>query len=108
MRYCFAPGLGSALSDAGNLAGGSMPWAGATQSSPNAGIGRVLTHAEISALGGDPEAFLALDAAPNTTFGAGYGGDYEAPVAVKAMHGYDPERLEMRASLLIFGPTVPN
>ena len=73
---------------------------------PNSGIGRVLEHVEISALGGDPEAFLALDAAPNTTFAAGYGGDYDTPISVKAMHGYDPERPEMRASLLLFGPTV--
>lgn len=73
---------------------------------PNSGIGRVLQHSEIAALGGDPDAFLALDAAPNTTFGAGYGGDYEGPITVKAMHGYDPARDEMRASLVLFGPTV--
>ncbi len=74
---------------------------------PNSGIGRVLRHTEISALGGDPDAFLALDATPNTTFGAGCSGDYDAPITVRAMHGYDPERPEMRASLVIFGPTVP-
>ena len=73
---------------------------------PNGGIGRVLEHEEISALGGDPEAFLALDAAPNTTFAAGYAGDYDTPISVKAMHGYDPERPEMKASLLLFGPTI--
>ncbi len=73
---------------------------------PNPGIGRVLQHADITALGGDPEAFLALDAAPETTFGAGYAGDYDAPITVKAMHGYDPGRPEMKASLLLFGPNV--
>ena len=70
------------------------------------GIGRVLQQRDISALGGDPDAFLALDAAPNTTFGAGYSGDFDAPITVKAMHGYDPERPEMKASLLLFGPNV--
>ncbi len=73
---------------------------------PNSGLGRVLQHADISALGGDPDAFLALDAAAGVTFGAGYAGDYDAPIAVKAMHGYDPDRPEMKASLLLFGPNV--
>ena len=72
----------------------------------NSGIGRVLDRAQISALGGDPEAFLALDAAPNTTFAAGYTGDYEGPSTVKATHGYDPSRSEMRASLVFFGATI--
>ena len=73
---------------------------------PEGGLGRVLRHEQIVAMGGDPDAFLALDAAPNTTFGAGYSGDYDAPISVKAMHGYDPERTDMRASLVLFGPTV--
>jgi predicted AlkP superfamily pyrophosphatase or phosphodiesterase len=72
---------------------------------PNSGIGRIIPHAEIASLGGDPEAFIALDAAPGTTFGAGYG-DYDAPVPVKATHGYDPNRPEMRASLVLFGASV--
>jgi predicted AlkP superfamily pyrophosphatase or phosphodiesterase len=73
---------------------------------PNSGIGRVFPHAELAALGGDSEAFLALDAAPGTTFGPAYA-DYDALATVKAMHGYDPERPEMRASLLLFGPNIP-
>ena len=73
---------------------------------PNSGIGRVLRQAEISTLGGDPEAFLALDAAPGVTFGAGYGGEYDAPLTVKAMHGYDPNRPDMRASLVLYGPGI--
>ena len=74
---------------------------------PNSGIGRILQAPEIAALGGDPEAFLALDGAPGTTFGAGYNGDYDAPATVQGMHGYDPNRPEMRASLLLFGANVP-
>lgn len=73
---------------------------------PNGGIGRVWKHDEVLALGGDPDAFLALDAAPGTTFGAGYNGDYDAPITVKAMHGYDPDSPGMRASLVLFGVTV--
>jgi len=72
---------------------------------PESGIGRILKRSDIDTLGGDSEAFLALEAAPGTTFGAGYG-DYDAPVTVKAMHGYDPNRPEMRASLLLYGAGV--
>jgi len=76
---------------------------------PNSGIARILDHAQITALGGDPEAFLALDAAANTSFGSGsvYGEEYDGPNTVKATHGYDPTRPEMRASLLLFGATIP-
>lgn len=73
---------------------------------PDSGIGRIFQQAEVARRGGDPDAFLALDAAPGTTFASGYG-DYDAPIVVKAMHGYDPERPEMRASLLLFGPNIP-
>jgi predicted AlkP superfamily pyrophosphatase or phosphodiesterase len=74
----------------------------------NSGIGRILDRAQIAGIGGDPEAFLALDAAPNTSFGSGssYAGEYEGPNTVKATHGYDPARAEMRASLLLFGATI--
>jgi len=73
---------------------------------PNGGIGRLWKHEEVLKLGGDPDAFLALDAAPGTTFGAGYSGDYEASITVKAMHGYDPDSPGMQASLVLFGATV--
>lgn len=38
--------------------------------------------------------------------GSSYAGDYDGPNTVKATHGYDPARAEMRASLLLFGATI--
>jgi predicted AlkP superfamily pyrophosphatase or phosphodiesterase len=74
----------------------------------NSGIGRVYANAEIVSLGGDPKAFLALEAAPGFQLGSGSLGDYVAPPAYKATHGYDPRRPEMQTSLILFGPNVPH
>jgi hypothetical protein len=76
------------------------------QRKPDGGIARVFGAAEIAAAGGDPEAFLAVEAAVGTYFAAGYT-EYELPATYKATHGYDPERADMKASLLLFGPSVP-
>ncbi|MEO6576981.1 MAG: ectonucleotide pyrophosphatase/phosphodiesterase [Polyangiaceae bacterium] len=75
---------------------------------PNGGIGRVYSSAEIVALGGDPKAFLAIEAAAGFQLGNGSIGEYVAPPAYKATHGYDPRRPEMRTSLILFGPNVPH
>jgi predicted AlkP superfamily pyrophosphatase or phosphodiesterase len=72
------------------------------------GIGRVYDAAEIVAKGGDPAAFLALEATPGFQFGPGFAKDYVGPAIYKATHGYDPSRPEMRASLMLFGPNVPH
>ncbi len=72
------------------------------------GIGRVYEAADIHAAGGDPDAFLALEAAPGYQMGAGYSGDYVAPAIYHATHGYDPNRPEMHASLILYGPNVPH
>ena len=69
------------------------------------GIGRIIRREEIAAIGGDPQAFLALDA----ELGAFFGGDleqYETVPTLRGMHGYDPARPEMKASLILFGPTI--
>lgn len=70
------------------------------------GLARLFTRAEITAAGGDPEAFLAIEAAPGTYFGTGYA-EYDAPATYKATHGYDPAQPAMNASLLLFGANVP-
>lgn len=75
---------------------------------PNGGIGRVYSSAEIAAIGGDPKAFLAIEAAPGFQLGNGSTGEYAVPPAYKATHGYDPRRPEMRTSLILFGPNVPH
>jgi predicted AlkP superfamily pyrophosphatase or phosphodiesterase len=74
---------------------------------PGSGIGRVYDRDQIRAVGGDPDALLALEASDGVYFGPGYGGDYETPAAIAATHGYDPGRPAMQASLLLIGPGIP-
>jgi hypothetical protein len=69
-------------------------------------LARIYDRDAIRAVGGDPNAFLALEAAEGAYFGAGYGGDYDTPAAIAATHGYDPARPAMQASLLLLGPGV--
>jgi predicted AlkP superfamily pyrophosphatase or phosphodiesterase len=71
------------------------------------GIARILRQPEIQAIGGDPTAFLALEAELGTSF-AGSKTDYDTPPPYAATHGYAPEHPEMQASLLLFGPNVPH
>lgn len=73
---------------------------------PASGVGRVLTQKEIAAEGGDPRAFLAVEAADGFAFAAGYSGEKHTPSRQKGAHGYLPGREEMKASLLIAGPGI--
>jgi predicted AlkP superfamily pyrophosphatase or phosphodiesterase len=75
---------------------------------PTSGIGRVYERGDIQAIGGDPEAFLAIEAMPGYQMGAGYSGEYVVPSTNRATHGYDPRRREMLASLLLYGSNVPH
>ncbi len=70
------------------------------------GIRQVFTHEQIVALGGDPEAFLALEAAEGWAITGGVLGDAISPADEPGKHGYLPERPEMRASLLVYGPAI--
>jgi predicted AlkP superfamily pyrophosphatase or phosphodiesterase len=73
---------------------------------PESGIGRLYSREEIRQLGGDPEAVLALEAAPGFAMSNGYP---EAVLALSddvATHGFDPLRDDMQASLLIYGPSI--
>ena len=74
---------------------------------PDGGLARVLEADQIRALGGDPGAFLALEAPLGWSLGGGYAGDLVAAPPYAATHGYDPARPEMRASLLVLAPGVP-
>ncbi|MDB4974189.1 MAG: alkaline phosphatase family protein [Myxococcaceae bacterium] len=71
----------------------------------NSGIVQVLSRAQIAEKGGDPEAVLALEAELGTTFGPNLQ-SYEGTPPSRATHGYDPARAEMKASLLLLGPSV--
>ncbi|HYA89427.1 MAG TPA: ectonucleotide pyrophosphatase/phosphodiesterase [archaeon] len=79
-----------------------QPLAGAEGS----GIRRLAAHPEIVAMGGDADAFLALEAADGTSFIPGYAGDLKGPSKIAGTHGYFPDRPEMRASLLVYGPAI--
>ncbi|HXO04667.1 MAG TPA: alkaline phosphatase family protein [Candidatus Sulfotelmatobacter sp.] len=78
------------------------PLAGAEGS----GIRRIASHDEIVAMGGDPNAFLALEASDGTSFAFGYTGDLKGPSRGGGTHGYFPDRKEMRASMIIYGPAI--
>jgi predicted AlkP superfamily pyrophosphatase or phosphodiesterase len=68
-------------------------------------IAKVFSQEEIAAMGGDPNAFLALEAAPGAYFGTDYQ-SWQTPPKYKANHGYDPNQPSMLASLLLFGAGV--
>jgi predicted AlkP superfamily pyrophosphatase or phosphodiesterase len=78
------------------------PLAGA----PGSGIRRVANHADIVKMGGDPGAFLALEAADGFELVPGVTGNYIEVSRHKGTHGYFPDRPEMRASFLAFGPPI--
>lgn len=78
------------------------PLAGAEGS----GIRRIASHDEIVAMGGDPNAFLALEASDGTSFAFGYTGDLKGRSARGGTHGYFPDRKEMHASMIIYGPAI--
>jgi predicted AlkP superfamily pyrophosphatase or phosphodiesterase len=81
------------------------PLAGAQGS----GIARVVAHDEIVAMGGDPDAFLAIEAVEGTVITADYTGKFTEPSKLGGTHGYFPDRPEMRSSLIFYGASIgPN
>jgi hypothetical protein len=76
------------------------------QNKSDSGIRRVYRQEEIRAKGGDPAAFLALEAAEGFEIAGGYRGAHFSSSFYAGTHGYDPERPEMLASLLIYGPAI--
>jgi len=75
------------------------------QKGGKSGIARIFSAAEVRSLGGDPGAFLALEAEVGTYFGSSRDA-YETPATYKGVHGYDPNRPEMQASLIVAGTGV--
>lgn len=73
---------------------------------PGSGIRRVYAEKEIREKGGDPAAYLALEGADGFAVIDGYRGDYISPSPTAGAHGYDPERPDMQASLLVYGPMI--
>jgi len=78
------------------------------QSQLESGIGTIYGADEIRARGGDGAAFMAIEPTDDFQFGPGCLGDYVAPPTYLGNHGFDPSRPEMRASMLMVGPTIPH
>jgi predicted AlkP superfamily pyrophosphatase or phosphodiesterase len=74
--------------------------------SPGSGIRRIYRQEEIRRKGGDASAYLALEGAEGFTIIDGYTGSYLSRSTQAGTHGYDPEHSDMRASLLVYGPSV--
>jgi len=73
---------------------------------PGSGIRQVFNHDQIVAMGGDPEAFLAVEAAEGWATSGSVLGDAVSPATKAAEHGYSPDRPEMRTALLVYGPAI--
>jgi predicted AlkP superfamily pyrophosphatase or phosphodiesterase len=78
------------------------PLAGAQGS----GISRVAGHDEIVAMGGDPDAFLTLEAVEGRVITGEYTGKFTEPSKLGGTHGYFPDRPEMRSSLIFYGLSI--
>jgi predicted AlkP superfamily pyrophosphatase or phosphodiesterase len=57
-------------------------------------------------MGGDPDAFLALEAVEGTVITGEYTGKLTEPSKLGGTHGYFPDRPEMRSSLIFYGPSI--
>lgn len=81
-------------------------WFTELMADPSNGIQSVLDRQAIAQGGGDPNAFLALEAAPGFSFSRDTTGEPITGTKKKGVHGYLPERAEMRATLLFYGPRI--
>jgi len=75
-------------------------------SDPANGITRILTHAEVVAGGGLTQAESIISMAPGYELGYAFAPPLVTPGASGGMHGYPPDRPEMRASFFLVGPAV--
>jgi len=73
---------------------------------PGTGIGRIFTQKEIAEMGGDPEAFLGLEAAEGFLITWGYTGELISAARGPAGHGFAPDREDMKCSILLYGPAI--
>lgn len=69
-------------------------------------VRRVLAGDELTELGGDPQALLALEAAEGFLFSDGTSGPVRSPAPTPGQHGWAPDQPAMRASFLALGPKV--
>lgn len=80
----------------------------ALASDPGNGIRQVLDEEDLDRMGADPRASFALDMEDGFAAGGGHDARIQAATNTNAAtHGYDPDRPEMHASLIMAGPDVP-
>lgn len=75
-------------------------------SGPSPAVARVIAGEELAAMGGDPAALLALEAADGVLFDDGAAGPVRSAASSPGQHGWAPDREAMRASFLAMGPKV--
>ena len=75
-------------------------------SDPANGIARILTHDEIVAGGGLSQAESMISMAPGYELGYQFTDPLVTPGTNGGMHGYPPDRPEMRSSFFLIGPSV--
>ncbi len=74
---------------------------------PANGIERILDHATLVAEHGFPDAAYLVAFRPGYEIGLALTGDLVVKPANLGMHGYLPERAEMRSAFFMIGPQVP-
>lgn len=96
------------IRDSGDLATMQRVWRvfDTLVSRPDSGIKRIISQPEISKLGGDPQAFLAIEAADGFTIEDGYDSLYEKPADEHGTHGFLPNDVTAQGTALIYGPQI--
>ena len=74
---------------------------------PANGIAAVLEGADVERRGGFPGALVVLQAADGYTFDDSPLDPLVAPSKYKGAHGYSPDKIEMKASLVLWGDRIP-
>jgi hypothetical protein len=80
---------------------------GQLASDPSNGIDKVLSHDEIVAHRGFPDAAFLIAFKPGFELGLSLTGELLAPPSNLGTHGYLPETPEMRSSFFLVGPRIP-
>jgi predicted AlkP superfamily pyrophosphatase or phosphodiesterase len=73
---------------------------------PELGIDRVADASEIAQMGGTPMASFWVDFKPGYVMGTNPTAPSVGPGSVKGTHGYFPTHSEMRATLILSGPSI--
>jgi predicted AlkP superfamily pyrophosphatase or phosphodiesterase len=106
--FYVADGDGGGASDPGGGATGALrSLLQGLVGAADGGVARLYEAPDLRARGGDPRAAFGIEAAPGFSFRGGYQGQtYPTAAGQLGQHGFDPERADMRASLIFFGGPV--